>query len=82
MRKSNIIFEEVRVEMAKQNLGITEMASRLHCNRDTLSRKLSGKTMLTLDEAFEIQRTFFPDKDIISLFKEVMKETNDGKKAG
>jgi len=37
-------------------------------NRDTLSRKLSVKSPLYLDEAFAIQRSLFADSDVSDLF--------------
>ena len=54
-------YENLRAEMARQKLTLKQISATIHMNRDTLSRKLSGKSPLYLDEAFQIQRTFFPD---------------------
>ena len=55
------------------------MAAGLKMNRDTLSRKLSGKSPLYLDEAFKIQRMFFPDLDVSYLFRQ---DVNDDVRKG
>ena len=47
---------------------LKEMSTAISMNRDTLSRKLSGKSPLYLDEAFTIQRTLFPGMDVDYLF--------------
>lgn len=70
MRESNIVFTNLRVEMARENIGVVKMAKRLGWNRDTLARKLSNRTPISLDEAFLIQRTFFPSLDVKYLFAE------------
>lgn len=68
MRQSNIAFDNLRAEMSRKNIGILDMAKGLGCNRDTLSRKLAQKSPLNLDEAFMIQRLFFPELDVKYLF--------------
>lgn len=70
-KKSNIIFETVRVEMARKLITIKEMAKELNCTRDTLSNKLSGRTMINLDEAIILNEKFFPEYDLKELFKEL-----------
>lgn len=65
-----VMYKNVRVEMAKKNLTILDIAKRTGINRDTLSRKLSRRTRLNLDEAFNIQRAVFPDIPIRVLFEE------------
>ncbi|MCM1213278.1 MAG: helix-turn-helix transcriptional regulator [Lachnospiraceae bacterium] len=64
------MYEKVRIEMAKRNLSIIDIAKCTGMNRDTLSRKLSRRTRLNLDEAFNIQRAVFPDIPIRVLFEE------------
>lgn len=70
MRVSNIAFANLRAEMSRQNIGVVEMARTLGWNRDTLTRKLSRRTQINLDEAFLIQQTFFPELDMKYLFIE------------
>lgn len=66
--KSCIKYENLRVEMARKNIGISEISRAVGMNRDTLSRKLSGKSPLYLDEAFTIQKALFSDVDVSRLF--------------
>ena len=68
MRRSNIAFTNLREEMEKRNILLKDIAVSCGYNRDTLARKLSKKTAINLDEAFNIQRTMFPDLDVFYLF--------------
>ena len=68
MRKSNIAFDNLRMAMEERNILLKDIAESCGYNRDTLARKLSKKTPINLDEAFEIQRTMFPDLDVLYLF--------------
>ena len=45
---SSIIFKNLRAEMARKNLTITQMAKECGYTRETLTRKLSGKSLLSL----------------------------------
>lgn len=56
--------------MARKDKTILDIAKTVNMNRDTLSKKLSGRSKLNLNEAFAIQQTCFPDIDIRMLFKE------------
>lgn len=68
LRKSNIAFDNLRAEMSRKNIGITEMARTINVNRDTLARRLASKSRITLRDAFAIQVAFFPELDIRYLF--------------
>ena len=70
MKRNCVIYENVRVEMARKNLTILDIAQNIGMNRETLSRKLSGRAPLNLNEAFNIQQKCFPDSDKRTLFKE------------
>lgn len=69
---SSIIFSNLRAEMARQKISIQDIAQVLEVNRDTASNKLSCKTPITLNEAFKINRAFFPDSNIEYLFSELL----------
>lgn len=69
--KSNIIFENLRIEMARKNLSIQDVARILDMSRDTASRKLSGKTPIYLNEAFTLVTKLFPDSKVEILFSEL-----------
>lgn len=68
MRTSTIVFPNLRAEMSRKDLGIVEMAQVMNYNRDTLARKLSGRSNINLSEAFKIQQEFFPELDVEYLF--------------
>ena len=70
---NKIIFSDLRAEMARNNVRIKDMANALGVTRDTMGLKLSGKSPLKLDEAFKINRDFFPNKSLWELFKELEK---------
>ena len=72
--RSSIMFSELRAEMARKKITIKQLADKVNVNRDTMGGKLSGKRPLYLNEAFIIQRVFFPNKDVITLFKELYKD--------
>ena len=67
---TNIKYENVRVEMSRNNISKLDISRLIGMNRDTLSRKLSGKAKLYLNEAFEIRNIVSPHMDIAELFKE------------
>lgn len=68
MRKAGIAYDNLRVEMARQNIGVIDIAKGCGYNRDTLARKLSKKSHIYLSDAFAIQRKFFPELDLRYLF--------------
>lgn len=70
MNYSNIQYVNLRVEMARGNIGIGQMANALHISRDTMARKLAGRSPLHLDEAFRLRDTFFPRCSVETLFRE------------
>lgn len=71
MVNNNIVYSNLRAEMARHNLGITDIAKKLGLTRETVSKKLSGKSKITLDEAMEIKKILFFDKNVEYLFKEL-----------
>lgn len=71
-RQSNIMFSNLRAEMARKQVTIQEIASTIGVGRDAASQKLSGKTPITLAEAFKIERGYFPDSDVHYLFAELL----------
>ena len=74
MNYSNIHYVNLRAEMARGNIGIGQMAKALHISRDTMARKLAGRSPLHLDEAFRMRDQFSPSCSIESLFREEREE--------
>lgn len=64
----HIEYENLRGEMARKNLRITDLAAALEITRATLGKKLARKYPLTLDEAFILRDTFFPECTLEYLF--------------
>ena len=76
-KRSNVMFEEIRIEMARRNIGVQEVAQIAGCNRDTMSKKLSGTGRLYLGEAMAIGDALFPGRDIRTVFKELYQRGRD-----
>lgn len=74
-RKSNIMFSNLRAEMARKQITIQEIANMIGVGRDAASQKLSGRTPITLAEAFKIEKGYFPDSDVRYLFAELLDDT-------
>lgn len=75
---TKIAYSNLRAEIARNDLKVSDFAKEWKCNRDTASRKLSGKSSITLDEAFAIQRKFFPEMDLRTLFQELINPPKAG----
>lgn len=54
---SDIVAEEIRVEMARQRLSQTDLARLLQQGQPWVSRRLSGATPITVDDLELIART-------------------------
>lgn len=72
MKPTNIEYVNLRVEMARENIGVADIAQAIGKNRGTASRKLSRKSPILLAEAFAIRDKFFPNMDVAYLFKEAL----------
>lgn len=70
MKQAGVMYANLRSEMGRKRLAIKDIAEAIKMNRDTLSRKLSGKSPLYLDEAIKIQRACFSDIDVLTLFED------------
>ena len=69
MAAANIIFPNLRAEMARRNLSIQDVAKAIKTGRETAGAKLSGQRPIHLDEAITITDTFFPNEDVRHLFE-------------
>lgn len=67
---NKIIYPNLRAEMGRKGMTIKDLAESVSINRDTLSRKLSGKAQINLGEAFRIQEQVFPGLNVEYLFAE------------
>lgn len=76
MGVSNIAFENIRIEMARNHIAIRDMAKAAGITGDMMRNKLSRKTPINLNEAFLIVTKCFPDSNIWDLFHELAGEKN------
>ena len=74
MPPSKIAYQNLRIEMAKKNILISDIAKCLDIRVETAGRKLARKRKLTLPEAFKITSTFFSDHSVEDLFAEDFKD--------
>lgn len=63
------MYENLELLIFQNKISKYEMADRLGITYNTLLGKLSGKQPLKLDEAFKIQKQYFPDKSVDFIFK-------------
>lgn len=69
--RHNIMFSSLRAEMARNGVTIEQIAKEVGVCRETMSRKLSGKSDLKLNEALLISKKFFPNVSVWDLFSEL-----------
>lgn len=70
-KQNNIMFKNLRAEMARKEITISDIAKKLGMTRDTLGYKLAGKRDIKLNEAMRIAKEFFPEHDVYYLFFEL-----------
>lgn len=60
----------LKAEMVRANITSGDIAKLLDLHVSSVSNKISGKSKFTIDEAFTIRNSFFPDCDYETLFKD------------
>lgn len=68
MSLNNIVYPELRSQMALKKITISQMAADLNMDRLTLSRRLTGKVALPFDTSLAIKNMFFPCMELERLF--------------
>ncbi len=68
MKVNCIAYPNLRAEMGRKNINIQALADICGFTRDSLSRKLSRKSKLGIDDAFTIQQNVFLELDVKYLF--------------
>ena len=58
----------VKGEMAKQNITIEDVSKTLEIHRNSVANKLNGDSAFTIEEAFKIQKKYFPKLSLNYLF--------------
>lgn len=79
MKANCIAYPNLRAEMGRKNINIQTIADICGFTRDSLSRKLSRKSKLGIDDAFAIQQNVFPELDVKYLFttEDIMQKSRD-----
>ncbi|MEC0092856.1 helix-turn-helix domain-containing protein [Paenibacillus macquariensis] len=62
------MYENLRAEMKRKKVLISDLATALGTRRATVSDKINGKSRFYYDEASGIKKIFFPDCEIEYLF--------------
>ena len=60
----------LRAEMSRIGIRQKDIAKLLGVSELTVSKKMNGKSSFTIDEAFLIQKTFFPNLSLDYLFSD------------
>lgn len=61
-------YGNLKLEMARRGIAIESIAQLLGIHRNSASNKVNGKSSFTIEEAFVVQKTFFPDLETQYLF--------------
>lgn len=69
--KARIKHPNLRAELSRNGIKQKDVAKLLGVSELTVSKKINGKTSFTIDEAFLIQKTFFPNFTVDYLFSDV-----------
>lgn len=56
-------------ELAKKDITIEALSKLLGIHRNSVKNKLNGDTAFTIDEAFKIQKEYFPNLSLEYLFE-------------
>lgn len=56
-------------ELAKKGITIEEVSKYLGIHRNSVANKINGDSSFTIDEAFKIQKHYFPKLSLDYLFK-------------
>lgn len=61
-------YLNLKAEMAKRNISIEDIANLLEIHRNSVANKIHGRSRFSVDEAFCVQKAFFPDLETQYLF--------------
>ena len=62
-------YLNLKGEMAKQDVKIENLAELLGVHRNSISKKINGPSSFSIEEAFKIHDTFFPQLPMDYLFR-------------
>lgn len=62
-------YLNLKAEMARYNITIDSIAKLISVHRNSVANKIKGKGSFSIEQASKIQNTYFPNLDLIVLFK-------------
>ena len=68
---AKIKYPNLRAEMSRTGIKQIDIAKVLGVSKIAVYQKMNGKSRFTIDEAFLIQKTFFPNFTVDYLFSDV-----------
>jgi predicted transcriptional regulator len=68
MRKRQVIYVNLAAEMARKNIAPNDIKKVLGVSQQSVSNKLTGKSDMSINEAFKIRDTLFPTLLVDYLF--------------
>ncbi len=72
-------YSNLRAELARDGVSMEEVSKALNIHRNSVANKINGDTPFTVEEAFKVQKKFFPKLSLDYLFAadSTDKETKD-----
>lgn len=64
------MLRNLEAEITRKKLSREEIASGIGISTRSLYDKLKGKSQFSVEEAFNLRRLFFPDKEMDYLFEQ------------
>ena len=64
-----MVCANLKGELAKNDITIEEVSKLLGIHRNSVANKINGDSSFTIDEAFKIQKEYFPTLSLEYLFK-------------
>lgn len=70
------MYKNLQSKMAREGVTQRSIADYLGIHENSVGNKVLGKSPFTIEEAFKIKEKFFPDSDLLYLFKRFSTDTN------
>lgn len=61
-------YSNLKAELARKGVSMEEVSKALEIHRNSVANKINGDTPFTVEEAFKIQKKYFPKLSLDYLF--------------
>ena len=61
-------YSNLKAELARKGVSMEEVSKALEIHRNSVANKINGDTPFTVEEAFKIQKRYFPKLSLDYLF--------------